>query len=42
MWSAAYGALQGVTDTIKEAVDYAKDLNKALNDIAIVSDLSAT
>lgn len=41
MWSAAYGAIEAVTSTISEAVDYAKDLNKALNDIAIVSDLSA-
>ena len=41
MWSAAYGALNGITEAISGAVDYATDLNKALNDIAIVSDLSA-
>ena len=41
MWSAAYGALNKVTETIGDAVNYAKDLNKALTDIAIVSDLSA-
>lgn len=42
MWSAAYGAVDALTQTFKGAIDYAKDLNKALNDIAIVSDLTAT
>lgn len=41
MWSAAYGALNKITEVIGDAITYTKDLNKALTDIAIVSDLSA-
>ncbi len=40
MWNVAYGALQTVTDSMRDAVNYAKDLNGALNDIAIVSNLT--
>lgn len=41
MWSAAYGAVDALTGAIKGAIDYTKDLNKALVDISIVSNLSA-
>ena len=41
MWSMAYGALNGITQAFSSAVTYAKDLNKALTDIAIVTDLSS-
>ena len=41
MWSVAYGALDSLTQAFTGAIDYAKDLNEALTDIAIVSDLSA-
>ena len=41
MWSAAYGALNKVTEVISDAVSYAKDLNKALTEIAIVSGMTA-
>ena len=40
MWSVAYSALNAITQTFTGAIDYAKDLNKALTDIAIVSDLT--
>lgn len=40
MWSVAYGAIDAVTQAIKGAIDYAKDLNNALTDIGIVSEMS--
>jgi hypothetical protein len=33
LWNTAYGAINAVTGAFSSAVSYAKDLNKALNDI---------
>lgn len=40
MWTVAYGAIDAITKTFTGAIDYTKDLNKALTDIAIVSKLT--
>jgi GH24 family phage-related lysozyme (muramidase) len=40
MWSVAYGALNAITETFTKAIDYTKDLNRALNDIQIVTGMS--
>jgi hypothetical protein len=42
MWSVAYGAIDTLKNSFVGAIRYAKDLNKALTDISIVSDLSAS
>jgi hypothetical protein len=36
-WQIAAAAIQTVTSKIREAIDYTKDLNNALNDIRIVT-----
>ena len=40
MWSIAYGALNSLTQSFTGAIKYAKDLNKALTEISIVSEMA--
>jgi hypothetical protein len=40
-WSIAYGAINKLTQGIREAFDYAKDLNASLTNIRVVTGLSS-
>jgi TP901 family phage tail tape measure protein len=41
-WQISSSILQGFTSSIREAFSYAQNLNKAMNDIKIVSDMSTS